>query len=438
MYKCRICGMPKKGHVCKGPSQQSSGSSSKADASKSSSTSKEIIDPGVQKHIDVFKQHLIDLLDKARQSAEVSASMFVENVSRPMVSARPPAYPDAMNRLLDEVFFQYKNAIATAQEEFEAESHHLATMNANALKASNSGTTRVVEFQNDSFQWIRFTDQNAIDSILRMVDNTSLTNCLYTIGSHTYNASHCKLVGTLTQVNSHYNTKRFLRVLKAESSQAQVMSTPLRWEIDLYFRQWPIMLDDALYTALLQDYDYNVTNDMLNGSIAMQSSCLAKLCTIFDSFGNGINFKKCELWANPSKLSTFLQMARYRKHYELRLVAHGSSHQNYLCMRQDPLVFDHNTFSESARHGPGIYVSGSPHIALDYNESRNSGTTTHCKDTILLGLLLRRPSDSLHKTYLHYHLGSQSYPQEYEGETFNDAFVVRDSSYLLWLGMCSP
>lgn len=455
-YTCRICGQPKKGHICPGlpaPSQEVSSSSSgkrkaesdiATDGTEASTTSSDL-DLLLQPHIEALKQSLTATINQRAQ-----------------VPAKPSACPNAYDEIIAEVIKQYYTFMKQAEkdratEEAKQQAAHAAALAAHASAAAASGsgatvTTDVVEFLDQNNTWTVISDQNVISLITALHAETDSTKwtVVYTTNGHSYSATKDSS-GAIAQTNTKFGTTRQMRVTShtapAAITPAPTPPPPLpAWQAKVYFESWPITMDSAFIQRLLQTYDYGLTDQIIAGQVAVLSSQVAQLGTMFDSMGLRTKFspKRSELWCNPSQLATFLRMALKRQYFQMRIVVHGSG--SYDVMRDDATVFDH-TFLTASRMGHGIYVAASPHIAFDYKKSRGGSQSSDAASkypakTILIGLLLRQGSGLPNATYdstvsyEQYHLGSSCYNENF-GHV-RDAFVVRDQSHLCWLGLCVP
>lgn len=459
VYLCRKCGQPRKGHICPGYPVASNPEAS------SSSYGKRKADDGVgeqpQTQDDAMTSSELDLLLQPHMEAlKQSLSSTIMQNQRP--PPKPSACPNAYDEIIAEVCKQYYTFMKEAEKDRDAEvakqvaAHASAVAAYAATAASGSGatvTTYVVEFLDHHNNWTAITDQNVISLITALDAETdsSKWTVSYNTNSHSYTATKDSS-GAIVQTNTKFSTQRQMRVT-SHSTPATASSPPAPpppppcWQARVYFESWPVCLDSAFIQRLLQTYDYGLTDEIIAGQVAVLSSQVAQLGTMFDSMGLNTKFspKRSELWCNPSQLATFLRMSLKRQYFQMRIVVHGSG--SYDTMRNDANVFDH-TFLTASRMGHGIYVATSPHIAFDYKKSRGGSGSSDAPSkyppkTILIGLLLRQGSGLPNATYdstlsyEQYHLGSSCYN---EGEFGNarDAFVVRDQSHLCWLGLCVP
>lgn len=454
-YQCRACGLPKKGHICLGRKQEESPAKrSKTPASSSASSAIEaantFLDSSAPTDIaTLLKDHL--------ESVKAAFENRVKELQPPSGSEpKPQASPHAYDMLVTEVTKQYVDAIAKEQKKYAVDSataalEHSAAVATHQASMATGGTTRTVEFEISPGTW-QAAGSSSQAILLALFDETDSSKWTITFTSHGHDYKAVKNSGSVVQENTKFGTKRSLRVQDVPTAAKSSSPPPdppsvTPWQNRIYYETWPVVLTNDFYTDILTQFSYDLTTDMINGqNISYQSASIAKLATLFDSFGLGQTFSpaKTELWANPPLMATFLRMARNRNYNELRVVMHGSG--SYTAMRADPYLFD-TTVLTASRRGHGIYVSCSPHIAYEYHTAKSSKAADvqagikYPNGTVLIGLLLRQkdstkknPScDSTH-TYEQYHLGSNN-STEVPGK---DAFVVRDTGHLLWLGLCVP
>ena len=98
---------------------------------------------------------------------------------------------------------------------------------------------------------------------------------------------------------------------------------------------------------------------------------IAMLAEIFSSFSTGTQYSAelSELWVKPDFLRAWLRVAKERQYEHARIVMHGTKDEAVLDkMKKDPI--GHNMFFSAldCQRGPGVYLSTSDHLALEYRK----------------------------------------------------------------------
>lgn len=463
VYKCRLCGQPKAGHVCTGIPNSAPMSSSvhssalppattidqpetkrrrtrlydddDSEEEDGEKTPVEAVPVDIQAflapHIEQMKTQILSSLQPVMTSAMSSCS------------AKPPACPGAYIELMDEIKSQYETFKKTAEQKRDMDMKALDDKYQRDLanhgkKKDTNKLVTFAEFLSDpsAGTWSEIFDQNVVSMLTALQAETDCTKftIAYATNGHKYECVK-QPNGKMIQTNLHYSTQREVRTnTRTENAgpkkkQPQPPQPLPSWQKNVYFDSWPVTLSRDFYENMLKKYDFGLTDDVIDGKVECVSKELADLATMFDSMGLQTQFSKSlsEIWNNPPAFANFLRMALNRQYFQLRLVVHGSG--SYDTMRSDAYVFDQSRLTAN-RVGHGIYVACSPHIAYDYRVYKGHGVNDK---NILLGILLKHPQDN-NLVYQQYHLGTQHYNEDL-GQNGQDAFCVRESSMLFWFGL---
>lgn len=348
-----------------------------------------------------------------------------------------------MNLLINTVIDAYSFEAAKRKGAYITAVKSIRTRNIKQSRRYNACNALVAEKMNFEYEcqpdvWVPVTDPYCIDKLFQLVTDVKTTTVTYTIGPHEYCASivpricstTSQTIANIVQENRiyHTHTKRVIRRKNETFATAPLPifaePPPPDWNAQLLTGTMFSVFSSGCFSNALKEYSFDPKSEQ----IVHQSQNIQYLATLFSSFSHNYEYdpSKCELWAKPFALQTFLRAGLTRKYTNARLVMHGST--DYDSLRKDPYSFDIKYSSTTNRYGPGIYCGLTNDVPYHYNKS--SGLPD---GSGVLGVVLF-PDTPSEGHSIQYSIVNMS-GKNARGELLKDCCVVRDQMCFLALGL---
>lgn len=159
--------------------------------------------------------------------------------------------------------------------------------------------------------------------------------------------------------------------------QAQTFSEGFYLAKKMLFQNAYLYLEDKLIDDISAKIDANELGDQQSQTLVSMGNMWSDYC------GKHVySHENSRLWINGSQLLQWLRLARMRNLRWMRVVMHGSN--DYNAIQVDPCCVDMQRHRRNCAHGPGLYVSVADTITRCYGHQKN----TLPVGTGLIGLLL--------------------------------------------------